>query len=808
MKRATVSAVSLLLAVAGWSINAYGFTNSTILPNENVGDPYIMKFNGVFYLFPSGNRCYSSYDLVNWKNEGSWSADPRMRGTFAPEMFYHNGTFYLVGSPGGNGHYVLTSDAPTGPFVVRTENLGKRFDGDLFFDDDGQEYFFYTGGGDGIAGCGMSNPLSFDGPEVKNLVTLGQWTEGPELIKRNGLYYLTYTGVHLFSPGYRECYAVATSPLGPYQTGGNNPILLNTEGGFHNLGHSRTFIGPDLDMYYTVYHNVVVRANRRMNIDATAFNGSKMVVYGPTNWKQPDPVMPDFYDRFNRDAIGAEWFTVGAGAWGIADRQFLSQSNHSGEFKLVAAHPTGKNFTAEFNMKEVQAGSERARLGVVFNYSDENNYGLVLLNSASNRLEVNFKTNGLWAAQTDHTMLQGWTYGKLHCLRIEKQDDACRFYIDDMQRAAREINGLKAGRIGYVTIDDQAQFGFTAFSSKVNGSSAFDLAKPIPGVIEAVHYKSGGEGVGFHGVSSGASAKTYRSDNTNIRECGEGGYALGGIAAGEWYAYAANIKADAKYHCGIRYSSTANETKLRFLCDDKAISEAVGLPATGGENNYRTWTAQNLPMPEGIHTLKVVTEQGAVNLYTLTFVLAADTRPEASDNFTNAFSAAWNFTDGAWDIQDGHAHVDGWGKRALGNIGWTDYSVSAGIQCPLEGGNAGIMFRLKNPSNGAANDNPKMGTHYFQGYYAGISPTGIVLARINYDWKELARAGPALAAGQSYRLRIDVLGSTYTVYLNDSTTPAITYTDNLPYPFIAGKVGLRNESARGYFDNFKVTALK
>jgi xylan 1,4-beta-xylosidase len=117
------------------------------------------------------------------------------------------------------------------------------------------------------------------------------------------------------------------------------------------------------------------------------------------------------------------------------------------------------------------------------------------------------------------------------------------------------------------------------------------------------------------------------------------------------------------------------------------------------------------------------------------------------------------------------------------------------------------MFRLRNPANGAANDNPREGRYYVQAYYAGLRPAGVVLAKINYDWKELARTEPPLVPGQWYRLRIEAAADTYRVYLGDATAPAITFTDTLPYPFIAGKVGLRGENAQGYFGNFKVSPL-
>lgn len=44
---------------------------------------------------------------------------------------------------------------------------------------------------------------------------------------QNGVYYLNYSGNHVFSNGYRVNYATATTPLGTYTAGPDDPILLN-----------------------------------------------------------------------------------------------------------------------------------------------------------------------------------------------------------------------------------------------------------------------------------------------------------------------------------------------------------------------------------------------------------------------------------------------------------------------------------------------------------------------------------------------------------------------------------------------------
>ena len=108
---------------------------------SGVGDPFVYRFNGKYYLYPSagpdGIIAWESEDLVYWKCLGVVLDDPIAANAYAPEIYYFNGTFYLITSPRGEGHYLYTSDGPTGPFERLTDNFGLTIDGSIFADDDG-----------------------------------------------------------------------------------------------------------------------------------------------------------------------------------------------------------------------------------------------------------------------------------------------------------------------------------------------------------------------------------------------------------------------------------------------------------------------------------------------------------------------------------------------------------------------------------------------------------------------------------------------------------------------------------------------
>ncbi|NLN28793.1 MAG: family 43 glycosylhydrolase [Firmicutes bacterium] len=186
------------LAVQGTApSDAATYANPFELPEEwpayGVGDPFILRWNGRYYLYPSTNthfggsvgiKAWSSVDLVNWRYEGLVTEDPVSRNAYAPEVVYWNGKFYLYTSPDGQGHYVFVADSPTGPFTAVTGNLGMTIDGSVFIDDDGT-WIFTHAGHLGIRGRRMRDPFTF-GPEQVVNSNLGGWTEGSYILKRDG----------------------------------------------------------------------------------------------------------------------------------------------------------------------------------------------------------------------------------------------------------------------------------------------------------------------------------------------------------------------------------------------------------------------------------------------------------------------------------------------------------------------------------------------------------------------------------------------------------------------------------------------
>ena len=112
-----------------------------------IGDPFILRFNGRYYLYPStcdeveGVRCFVSDDLVNFTCYGLVAESPILAYAYAPEVIYHNGEFIMCTSPRGRGHYFLKSKSPLGPFTFITDNLANMIDGSFILDKENRLHF-------------------------------------------------------------------------------------------------------------------------------------------------------------------------------------------------------------------------------------------------------------------------------------------------------------------------------------------------------------------------------------------------------------------------------------------------------------------------------------------------------------------------------------------------------------------------------------------------------------------------------------------------------------------------------------------
>lgn len=287
----------------------------------DLADPDVLYHGGTYYLYGTttneeagGIKVYTSTDLTNWTDKGlamkmgpkNWGAS----GFWAPDMIERDGKFYMYYT--ANEHLCdAVSDSPLGPYEQK--EVGpmhwdtKEIDAHVFKDDDGQYYLYFVRFTDGnvIWGAKLNDDMrSIDESTLTQLLVPSQpWeqdmarvNEGPYMLKKDGTYFLTYSGAHFESKMYGSGYATSKSPLGPYQKYKNNPIMQSNSI-VHGTGHHGITVSPDGTEMFMVYHqhfNLTQANPRKFSIDRVRFakdeDGQTVLeVHGPTVTPQAIP---------------------------------------------------------------------------------------------------------------------------------------------------------------------------------------------------------------------------------------------------------------------------------------------------------------------------------------------------------------------------------------------------------------------------------------------------------------------------------------------------------------------------------------
>lgn len=252
-------------------------SKTTLVP---LGDPFILLYNNTYYAYGTnaedGIEVYTSDDLNKWKKEAklalhkndTWAS----RWFWAPEVYHVNGKFYMYFS--ADEHIaVAVSDSPLGPF--KQENMKpmlateKAIDNSLFIDDDGKAYLFFDRFNDGLniwVAELTDDLLSIKEETMHPCIHVSQpweeiWprvNEGPFVIKRNGLYYMTYSANSYESPFYGIGCATTDNIMGEWTKYDENP-LLQKPGDLVGVGHSATFTDKEGNL------RIVFHAHRNKN---------------------------------------------------------------------------------------------------------------------------------------------------------------------------------------------------------------------------------------------------------------------------------------------------------------------------------------------------------------------------------------------------------------------------------------------------------------------------------------------------------------------------------------------------------------
>lgn len=750
-----------------------------------IGDPYILRYNGIYYLYVStkdfqqGIKGWSSTDLINWTYEGLVTEETT--SAYAPEVLYWNGSFYMYTSPSGEGHYVLQSKSPTGPFEVQTGNVAMSIDGSVFIDDDGS-WYFTRAGHEGIVGHRMSDPYTFGAPIQTNLF-LGHWTEGSMIIKKNDHYYMTYTGNHVFSKGYRINYGVSDSdPLSGYRIPEHNPIIINTTDHFYGLGHNSIVLGPNLDSYYAIYHNLVGKSAegppvRKMNIDRFVFNGKKMDVLGPTNYPNPVPERPDYEER-----------------WDLENQPMIDDKT-----LWISESKTKDHFTAEFNF-EINQSSKGSEFQVLFAYQDEENYRAVSIQHLENKIELYQKIEGGKEFLGSGEFPIDFDFTELHTIRVENKLNQTIVFLDGMKKITARNRGEASGRIGYTYKDATPVIGYTAFTNDVDSSSDFEVYKPLPGTIEAVHYLEG-ENRGFY-INTPSEDEVFRQ-KVPIRLKEDGSYTVLLQDKGDWLKYRINAKETGQYGVSVVVNPEKlnKNTKLQLSINGKNQTFRLSDDVTDFQDGPVKVNLGTVNIEEGLHILKLMLKRGGLEFDQFE-LFRIENEPINIQNGLEMIDV--DDIHGSWFLnQDGiKSNITEDMKVYIGDEKWTDYEVEVPFVINDDRmDDAGLLLRVTNES-----DFEHQVDDALMGYYISFNTGKLSLEKINYHSTQIMSEPISLELGELNTLRISVQGNEIEAFLNDQKEPTISYKD--PNAFLHGKVGIRSKHSNVLFKDFSIKSIK
>lgn len=149
---------------------------------------------------------------------------------------------------------------------------------------------------------------------------------------------------------------------------------------------------------------------------------------------------------------------------------------------------------------------------------------------------------------------------------------------------------------------------------------------PVPGVVKAVEFDLGGEGVAYHDSdvdNRGALLNPAVPRATESVDTEAGGEGLGNIgysASGEWLKYTLNVQRTGLYKVTVRVAASAAGGSLRLLVDDVDKTGVVAVPATGSFNTYQDLVINNVFLEASPNaTLKFELVSSSFNFSRLTF---------------------------------------------------------------------------------------------------------------------------------------------------------------------------------------------
>lgn len=445
-------------------------------------DPDNEYYNGEYWIFPTYSDDYekqthmdafSSADLVNWtKHPNVLTADNvkwAHKAMWAPAPISRNGKYYLYfgandiledeiaqGLIGGIG--VAVADKPEGPYIDAIgspligdfHNGAQPIDQDVFIDDDGQAYIYY--GGHSHANVAKLNEDmislgTFDDGTTFKEITPENYTEGSQMIKRNGVYYFMWSEGGWTGPDYSVSYAMSDNPIGPFNIKAR--ILQQDAAVARGSGHNGVIHVPDTDIYYMTYHRRPL-SETDGNHRATCYD--RMYFEEDGSIRAIEMLVKDNF----ADGKMIAWKTSGTAEWKVEDQKLVGSGDG---WAILDTNFVDLSFDATVSSPDF----DKAAPALVFRGSslqlgDDSSFYWAELHSDSVQI-------GITTAGTRSMLAEGpgaYEAGKDYHVRVTAVGGDLKVFVDDMNAAVVEVT------------DDTLSSGTDGVSVVSGGLAKFD----------------------------------------------------------------------------------------------------------------------------------------------------------------------------------------------------------------------------------------------------------------------------------------------------------------------------------------------
>lgn len=401
---------SLILVLSCFSIANAQSEQQNVIASE-FPDPSIIEVEGVYYACGSSNNwgpiypIYKSTDLKNWTFVNYVFQEPpawTISSYWAPELFYHNGTFYCY-------YTARRSDGVSCIGVATTNNIEEGFtdkgqliewgneaiDAFVYHEED-KLYISWKAYGltpnkpIQILGSELTaDGLALEGDHFEMLTAeADSWEEGgiegQSIVKNNGYLYMLYSGNACCggSCDYKVGVARAKTMTGPWEKFDGNPLLESNKT-WKCPGHG-TALKTNNEWYYLyhAYHNEgFPYLGRTALLNQLYWKEDTDWPYFKVETDNIDPTVlkKNISDDFSSETL-ENWWHYDIPNYQLTTKlednrltlyeEKRSENNHTGSALVVIP------LAADFSMTTKVTGRNEALKGLVFYATSANSLGL------------------------------------------------------------------------------------------------------------------------------------------------------------------------------------------------------------------------------------------------------------------------------------------------------------------------------------------------------------------------------------------------------------------------------------------------